>query len=178
MNIVSVIIGALILFTLLAMGFYYKGWMESIITGKTVAILTLMTGGALAIKYFTSRAIAKSGIVSNANNMALQQIENFQDENQEFQPPPSPLQYRPQPARIPPPQTRGRPPPPQTRGRPRSPGRSMRRSLTNRPIVKPTRFAMRKKGNRVTFSPRRRGGTYDMNLGLESTGSLLSSGLF
>ena len=189
MNIIKLTLGLLVFTTLLAIGFYYKGWMESIITGKSVAILTVITGGALAINYFASRAIAKSGIVSKAHSMVLQQTGNFQDENQEFQPPPQyplsqpvgipqqpspgyplppqppqpgyPLPPRqpspgyplpPQPPQpgypLPPRQIRGRPQQPslgypqprQIRGRPqprsRSPGRSMLRSLTNRPTFR------------------------------------------
>ena len=167
MNIIKLTLGLLVFTTLLAIGFYYKGWMESIITGKSVAILTVITGGALAINYFASRAIAKSGIVSKAHSMVLQQTGNFQDENQEFQPPPQyPLSQPvgipqqpspgyplpPQPPQpgypLPPRQIRGRPQQPslgypqprQIRGRPqprsRSPGRSMLRSLTNRPTFR------------------------------------------
>ena len=202
MNIIKLTLGLLVFTTLLAIGFYYKGWMESIITGKTVAILTVITGGALAINYFASRAIAESGIVSKAHSMVLQQTGNFQDENQEFQPPPQyppsqpvgipqqpspgyPLPPQPPQPGYPQPRQRpqpGYPQPRQIRGlsqpRSRSPGRSMRRSLTNKPIVRFRRPSVQRRGNRFTLGPRRRGGTYDMNLGFESIDSLISSSLF
>ena len=44
MNIIKLTLGLLVFTTLLAIGVYHKGWMESIITGKSVAILTVITG--------------------------------------------------------------------------------------------------------------------------------------